>query len=219
MTSPETILSRMAVPGYDGIFVIGSGESRITLYSQQVRALNLAWAMAEQSLLPEGAAVGIVGAGAAGLTAAIAIGRLGAKVDIFDSHEIILPRFRGNTQRYLHPHAYDWPLESSQRLRADLPIMNWQAATASEVTLQLERAWHVERTTANEITLRLSAHIASIGPINRELRWQGASPGTKQYNAIVFAVGSGPKREGLALRRIGRTIRWAKSSSVVQGKY
>lgn len=207
MTSPETILSRMGVPGYEGIFVIGSGESRITLYSQQVRALNLAWALAEHALLPRGATVGILGAGAAGLTAAIALGRLGAKVDIFDSHEIILPRFRGNTQRYLHPHAYDWPMEGSQRLRADLPIMNWQAATASEVTLQLERAWHVERTTANEITLRLSTHIVSVSPANRELRWQGASPGAKQYDTIVFAIGVGTEE-----RRSGTPTYWENDS-------
>src|SRR5689334_6768797 len=84
------ILKHMVVPGEDGLYVIGCFERRITLYSQQVRALNLIWALADQGKLKNGTSVLVIGAGAAGLTAAAGAAKLGAKVKVLERTPQIL---------------------------------------------------------------------------------------------------------------------------------
>lgn len=149
----ENILGRMQVTGNERTYALGCRESRVTIYAQQVRALSLAWALTELQQIDSDTRVVIVGAGAAGLTAALGFGCKGARVEIVERNEVILPRFRGNTQRYLHPHAYDWPNSGATELEAGLPLMNWTAGLASEVTAQLARAWTVERTRCDSIQL------------------------------------------------------------------
>jgi predicted NAD/FAD-binding protein len=67
-TPPEVEASYRVSPG---LYVIGSLERGVTIYSQQVRAHNLAWALSE---LHRGerklGKVAIVGGGIAGLTMA-----------------------------------------------------------------------------------------------------------------------------------------------------
>lgn len=65
----------MRVPGAGGgppepIYVLGSFERRVTLYAQQVRALNLAFVLFDTGRLTPGATVAVIGGGASGLTAA-----------------------------------------------------------------------------------------------------------------------------------------------------
>ena len=65
-----TIIGACEVPGHRDWFSLGYGESRVTLRTQQVRALNLAWALNETKRL--NGPVVIVGGGAAGLSVAAA---------------------------------------------------------------------------------------------------------------------------------------------------
>jgi hypothetical protein len=41
----EEILRTFEVPDHPNWYIVGFGASRVTVYSQQVRALNLAWAL------------------------------------------------------------------------------------------------------------------------------------------------------------------------------
>src|SRR5262245_37796967 len=125
MTEPKDVLERLAVPGYPGVYSLGCMERRVTIYAQQVRSLNLAWALKAAGTGTDKMRAVVVGAGAAGLTAALALNRVGARVTILERNEVILPRFRANTQRHLHPHAYDWPRPGSTEPIAQLPLMNW----------------------------------------------------------------------------------------------
>ena len=46
-THVETVLQDMEVGGWPGVYVLGCLDRRVTVYSQQVRALNLAAALVE----------------------------------------------------------------------------------------------------------------------------------------------------------------------------
>lgn len=50
------VLQHMRVPGERAVYVLGSFERRITLYSQQVRALNLVYALTAAGHLAAGTA-------------------------------------------------------------------------------------------------------------------------------------------------------------------
>jgi hypothetical protein len=72
MSHASTVLDSARVAD-TGVFFLGCFESRVTVLSQQRRALNLVDAiLTEQIVRPHGR-VAIVGAGAAGITAAAAL--------------------------------------------------------------------------------------------------------------------------------------------------
>src|SRR5262245_44144211 len=79
----------------------------VTVSSQQMRAINLAWALREQ--LATKCRVGVIGGGAAGLTFAAAAGRLGAEVQLFERHRLMHLQL-GSWHRPLHPEIYTWPV-------------------------------------------------------------------------------------------------------------
>ncbi len=64
--TPHALIQHMEVPGEPGVFVLGCFERRVTLYSQQVRALNLVHSLFAEGRLREGDRVAIVGAGRPG---------------------------------------------------------------------------------------------------------------------------------------------------------
>jgi hypothetical protein len=43
----DDMLRYAAVPSFPNVYVVGCLESRVSIYSQQVRALNVVWALAE----------------------------------------------------------------------------------------------------------------------------------------------------------------------------
>lgn len=205
--TPETIVERMQVKHDARIYMVGCNESRVTLYAQQVRALNLAWALKALKRIGPDSRVVIIGAGTAGLTAALAFGAKGARVSVVERNEVILPRFRGNTQRYLHPHAFDWPNAGATELEAGLPIMNWKAGLASSVAEQLGRAWTVEQTYCKSVELYLGAQAKEINPVKRVVKCEGLEVNLIPYDLLVFAVGVGTERT-----RFGTPTYWENDS-------
>lgn len=190
------IIDSLHVAEAPRLFVLGSLHQRVTLYSQQVRALNLIWALRSTSLLDSSSRVAIIGGGAAGLTAASAAACSGCKqVDIYERHTEILPVFRGNDTRYLHPHVYDWPSKGWSDENAGLPILNWSAGTANNVALQIFRAFEAIRA-KHSITLRvlkptldMAINLTSRG--DWSLRWEKPSFGAESYDCVILAVGFG----------------------------
>ncbi|MFB9122519.1 FAD-dependent monooxygenase [Paraburkholderia dipogonis] len=150
----EDLLKRYKVPGQN-IFLIGTFDAGVTVLDQQVRALNLVWALVEQDFLqyhrqsnvagPAGRPqrVAIVGGGFAGLTAAAGLLRKGINADItlFEQRDTLLPLQQGSDSRWLHPHIYDWPKVGSLSGAALLPVLNWTAARASDVVVQILGEW------------------------------------------------------------------------------
>ena len=136
------------------LYLVGIFERGVTVYSQQIRALNLIWALVQKGSLPcklhprardkgERASIAIIGGGFAGLTAAAALIKKGvyANITIFERRDTLLPLQHGSDTRWLHPRIYNWPAEDSESAVADLPILNWTAARASDVAAQILLEW------------------------------------------------------------------------------
>jgi hypothetical protein len=122
------------------VFVIGAFDSRITFYSQQVRALSLVHALREQGVLRNGMRVAVVGGGAAGLTAAAGLAVLAdVEIDLYERAQEVLPLQSATTRRRLDPHIYGWPEAGSDDPIADLPLLDWTAAPAQEVRRDLKQ--------------------------------------------------------------------------------
>ncbi|MEV0669374.1 FAD-dependent oxidoreductase [Mycobacterium sp. NPDC050441] len=131
------------------IYMIGSFDTGITVYSQQVRALNLAWDLIRSETLVTdpgslpGQKIAIVGGGFAGLTLAAALvqKKVPASITLFERRDTVLPLQRGCDSRWLHPHIYDWPRAGSESYSAALPVMNWTAGRASDVVVEVLESW------------------------------------------------------------------------------
>lgn len=152
------LLNLYSLPG-SPIFCVGTFDKGITVLSQQVRALNLTWALVEAGELGLGDSldagqpgsgtsrkkIAIVGAGFAGLTLAAGLlkKRVDADITIFERRDTVLPLQHGSDSRWLHPHIYDWPRPGSEAFSAALPVMNWTASRASDVVVQVLKAWRL----------------------------------------------------------------------------
>ncbi len=118
-------------------YIVGVFQQGITVYKQQVRALNILYCLLESKRLKTGETIGIIGGGVAGLTIAAAASKAGIKVEIFEQKRIFLHVQYGCDTRELHPNIYDWPDKRSLFPYADLPVLSWKYNTASHVCNQI----------------------------------------------------------------------------------
>ncbi len=216
LTEPERrerLLGVFGVPGYAGTYVLGCFATRVTFFSQQVRALNLVDAICKSGLVLADQEVAVVGAGAAGLTAAAAFALRGVRVRLFEAmgnpHEAQgrIPIQRASRQRALHPHLYDWPWgDDALSPHAGLPVLDWKAGTANEVIASLGESFDAIRTGCLDASgtplIRcqqqrlsdLAVRQSNQRPVTVEL-----PGGTEHFRAVVLAVGFGiEKADGLA---------------------
>lgn len=152
--TPRQILQHMELPPGSldarwpngrNVFVLGSLERvRLTLLSQQIRALNLIYALAAEDRITSNTSIVIVGAGPAGLTAAKAATRLQAKTFVLERKDrplaVFCPKTNGllgNPLRYVHPGLEHWPRQGWNTKKALLPLMGWHAGTPKDVALKI----------------------------------------------------------------------------------
>ena len=194
--TPQQIIENARVPGTRSILVLGSFEKRVTVYAQQVRALNLVDAMLSEGLVrPNGGKVAIIGGGAAGITAAVALARTCPELellDVFERSSGILALQHGS-RRFLHPHFYDWPAVGSDSEDAGLPIMNWTAGPAGDVAATLRAEFEATRR-SSVLTLHPNHTVtklipSSLGPI-RVVVDKGSAVG-RIYDVVILAIGFG----------------------------
>lgn len=123
------------------VFVVGCFETRVTLLAQQVRAINLVDALlSTRGLIRDNGRVAIIGAGAAGITASVAFAKAApglSAIHVYERQGEWL-HLQANSDRFLHPHLYDWPRSHAIKRDAGLPIMNWKADKASNVAIRLK---------------------------------------------------------------------------------
>ncbi|TPN63622.1 hypothetical protein FJ986_23545 [Mesorhizobium sp. B1-1-1] len=194
--TPQQIIDNARIPGTQSILVLGSFEKRVTVYAQQVRALNLVDAMLSENLVrPEGGKVAIIGGGAAGITAAVALARTCPgldKLDLFERSPVILALQHGS-RRFLHPHFYDWPAVGSNADAAGLPIMNWTAGPAGNVAASLRAEFEATRHNS-VLTLHADNNVTNLipsrlGPIRVVVDKRSAVG--RIYDIVILAVGFG----------------------------
>src|SRR5215472_2348268 len=126
----------------DGIYLVGIFEPNLTIYSQQVRALNLVWSLVQSEAEETLQSVAVIGAGFAGLTAAAGLLQKGVPhVSLFEKRATLLPLQQGSDARWVHPQIYDWPNDGSELPTAALPLLNWNAGRASDAVVEVLTQW------------------------------------------------------------------------------
>jgi hypothetical protein len=191
-----------SVPGWHHVYVIGSSDERITFFSQQVRGYNLVSALVASDVLRNKKRFGVIGAGAAGLSAAAALSILvpTSSVDVFEREERTLHLQRDSTKRNLHPHVYDWPLRGALDEFASLPFLDWRSGTSSAVATEVGKnfdafvAWR-----GGAITLRLLTEVTGIVPVagDWQIKYKSSKDnkeGSGYYDAVFLAIGFGRER-------------------------
>src|ERR1700731_276728 len=138
----DRILDLMSPRGFPNLYLLGLFAKRLTVYSQQVRAINLIEAIHWYRKPLRGSNLAIVGGGVAGVTAAAMALERGARVTLFESLESILA-IQNKSDRWLHPTLYDWPFSApgSDNDRTDLPVMNWSSGSADAMVKTLIKEW------------------------------------------------------------------------------
>ncbi|MBN1209468.1 MAG: tetratricopeptide repeat protein, partial [Myxococcaceae bacterium] len=195
--TPHDILLHMEVPKEPGVFVLGSFERRVTLYSQQVRALNLIHALFAERRLKDGDRVAIVGGGAAGMTAAAGAAVRGCKVTLLEQAEDLLLLFRNNRLRWVHPHIYDWPEPSSEDEQAGLPLLDWRAGEAGQVAEQILAGWTpLQEAFGIQVRCKVrDVQLPSASGGERLLTWNSPGHAQGRFTAVILAVGFGIEKQ------------------------
>jgi hypothetical protein len=219
----DTVLATYRV-GAKPLYLIGTFETGVTVFSQQVRALNLIWALIDTKTISSSDTstpfkIAIVGCGFAGLSAAAGLLKKRANValTIFEERHTLLPMQQGSDSRWLHPRIYDWPGEGAGTSNARLPVLDWRAPRASDVVVQILAAWDaIVADVRTPLALYCNTRYLQIHEVNGRLQveWVGerrnardatllegpdvASVGkTDNFDAVILAVGLGLEIDGV----------------------
>jgi FAD binding domain len=136
--SADQILDSMRVPTDSiwDVYQVGCSSTPLNFASQQIRAFLLTRVLDEQKKIA-GKEVAVIGAGLAGLTAAISCLYRGArKVALIDRNHELMALQRGTTHRYVHPYIYRWPKKDAEASRTGFPVLNWSEGTADSIRAQ-----------------------------------------------------------------------------------
>lgn len=145
LSDPATFLRGARPFPEENKFILGTFERGVTVYRQQIRALNLVYSMVEardaagRQVVPRGSRITVVGGGAFGTTVAAAAAYANFKVILIERHQTLLHLQRGCDTRWLHPRFYDWPSPESESEMARLPFLDWSASSAGHVAVQIQR--------------------------------------------------------------------------------
>ncbi len=187
----QLVLEGTEVAGWNAVYLLGCIDHRVTLYSQHVRALNLAAALVASQRVRPGQTVLVVGAGAGGLTCAAGLHRLGVKVTVLERANEIMPLFRQGANRWMHPRVYDWPLDEWETSRAQLPVLDWGHALVGDVRRELLEGW-AEFDGAEGMEVRTGVASVALGDASAPARTVTWSPkGRMRPAATILAVGFG----------------------------
>ena len=200
----------------DEVYLIGSMEDAVTVYSQQLRVHNLIWSLWElDSRMDRHAeSVAIIGGGIAGLTAAACtLGQFGnTHVTLFERSTDLCPLQQGCDSRWLHPRIFRWPEPESRGPSASLPVLNWHEGRASDVADEVLRAFgrYCDKSSRkNRLTTYLGVSHLKIRSSDREIEWTGyrserdgdyfraveAEGSKRKFDRIIIAVGFGPETQ------------------------
>jgi hypothetical protein len=173
--------------------------------------LNLIYSLFQEKWLHKQTKVAVVGAGAAGLTAAVAAACCEAEVTILEQLSEPLSLIGRSYKRWLHPHIYEWPKEDPDLPHpldnnAGLPLMNWQAGSVHHVREQLTEQY---RLFESKFGINLIPHVANLSilpgntrhfsltwnkPVNRSYPQAARHNRTLQCDIVILAAGFGLER-------------------------
>ena len=176
-------------------FSIGAFDRRITLMDQQTRALNLIYQLNSYRKLRRNTTVAVIGAGAAGLTAAVAADWLRAKVSLFDERPLPLDLQVGCDTRWVHPNLANWPDDVSTLPYAGLPFLNWREASAGEVAQQItEQFKEYHDQSFSKITFNPHTKATASGRVVTWHNHKTNKTDSSDFEIIIFAIGFGTEQ-------------------------
>lgn len=201
MLTPADIIAGARISAHPGAYVLGIDDTRITFFSQQVRALELAHALQHEHLFHANARVAVIGGGAAGITLAAALAlQGGTSVHLFEKAHRLLP-LQGDTQRRrLDPHIYDWPNPDADHELAQLPILDWRSGSAIDVRDAVLREFgEVQFATEGRLVLNERHEVHAIAPnagrftltFEREGPSGVRQSANQEFDIVVLAIGFG----------------------------
>ncbi len=202
----KAILELLSVPNFNQTYILGCFARYVTLYSQQVRALNLVAALNHTGVIQAGSKLIVIGAGASGVTASAAAALLGAEVTLLDELEGAMDLQYNNRQRWIHPYVYDWPdmeradIERPEGNRTHFPVhqLNWTAGYADRVAEQIESGWSsiVQETDRIRCVWRADVSMENYGD-QTYVHWHSpdSDPGHEHDAVTILAVGFGLEDE------------------------
>ena len=192
------IIEGSFVHGKAGLYVLGCYDDRITFFSQQVRALNLVWALNEQRYLSNASRIAVVGGGAAGITAAAAIALTSelVNVDLFEARPELLDLQSVSTRRSLDPHIYGWPEKGSTLSNAELPILDWHAGTVQEVRDSVLRDFqNIGSEVGQRLKVKTDHRVTTLSEVSDGFQativGPSGIPETARYDVVLLAFGFG----------------------------
>lgn len=209
----QRILDLMCPRGHRNLFLLGNFAKRVTLYSQQVRAINLIDAIHFYQQPLAGVDIAVVGAGASGLTAAARALGYRASVTLFEQNSDIMSVQTNSRHRWLHPKIYEWPAVplGGASEDAQLPVMSWHAQFADKLASDLKEQWQTI-VAANPERVRLFNPARVTAAISKEAGYElkyienvGKAEQVKYatFSIVIFAVGFGLEPPG-----VGRNSYW-----------
>lgn len=160
------VIGGARIDGHPNVYVLGCYDSRITFYSQQVRALELAHALFHQHHVSGHARIAVVGGGAGGtmIAAALAL-QSDANVFLYERSDVLMPLQRESMRRRLDPHIYDWPRQDADHELAELPMLDWKSGPAVEVREAVLREFNeVRAVVGDKLTVHLSHDVTAVAP-------------------------------------------------------
>src|ERR1700744_2568054 len=95
----QATIDSAAIDNLPGVYLIGNYAGRINFYAQQIRALNLIWALFTSGKIKAGDRVAVIGGGVAGVTAAVGLFQKEAAPVIFERHRNLFPYQRDSAVR------------------------------------------------------------------------------------------------------------------------
>jgi len=192
----EEITNAYLVPRHKFTYAIGCFEKKITIYSQQIRAFNLAYFLIKEKKVNKDAEIAIIGGGISGITAAAAFSSRGFRVTLFEKSNQLMSLQRGETNRFIHPGIYDWPLEYSIEELTDLPFLNWNAEMSNDVVSQLDDGF---KKFSQLIKINLSGNVKSIIEKGDHvvLELDRISNNRFSYPIVIYAGGFGLEKDNL----------------------
>ena len=174
-----------------GVWILGCvDQARITVLSQQHRALTLINALFDSGRATPDQVFGIVGGSIAGTMAACAAVDRGARVKLFELESRLLPVLASADHRWLHPGLFNWPLPKWDDKEAQVPFLPWEFRSASDVTTQIEKRFKKFRNdNLDRLEVQTSCkpfHVESFVP-----EVQTASGQILAFDHLIIAVGFG----------------------------
>ena len=178
------------------IYILGCLERRVTIYSQQVRAIELARSLLESGAVRSNGRIAIVGAGIAGLTlaATLAVAAPALRIVLFEREDEVLHLQAHARDRFVHPHIFDWPSAEAAQSRAGLPMMDWEADNAQAVAESLRKQFD-SLIRHGKVDLRTNAMVDGMQAVGPDLQLSVSGtlmPG--EFDAVVLSIGFGYER-------------------------